>query len=115
MDVAVVVPSWNGRRWLPGLFASLRAQTLAPGEIVVVDNGSTDGTLEWLAGNAPEARVVELGRNTGFAAAANQGMRDATASASSGAEGTPTTGAGTRPARSSPRAPARPCTGATPC
>src|SRR4051812_36810005 len=81
MDVAVVVPSWNGRRWLPGLFASLRAQTVAPSEIVVVDNGSTDGTLEWLAGNAPDATVIELGRNTGFAAAANRGMREATAEA----------------------------------
>ena len=81
MDVAVVVPSWNGRRWLPGLFASLRAQTVAPAEVVVVDNGSTDGTLDWLAAEAPEARVVELGRNTGFAVAANRGIHDAQAEA----------------------------------
>jgi GT2 family glycosyltransferase len=81
MDVAVVVPSWNGRRWLPGLLASLRAQTAAPAEIVVVDNGSTDGTLDWLAAEAPEARVVELGRNTGFAVAANRGIAAAASEA----------------------------------
>lgn len=72
MRVAVVVPCWNGRRWLPGLFASLRAQTRAPDEVVVVDNGSTDGSLEWLATSG--ARVVALGANTGFAVAANRGI-----------------------------------------
>jgi GT2 family glycosyltransferase len=81
MDVAVVVPSWNGRRWLPGLFASLRAQEQQPSEVIVVDNGSTDGTLEWLAAEAPEARVLALGHNTGFAVAANRGIAAATAPA----------------------------------
>ena len=75
MRVAVVVPSWNGRRWLPGLFASLDAQTHRPDEIVVVDNGSTDGSLEWLAGRE-DARVIALGRNTGFSVAANRGIAD---------------------------------------
>lgn len=72
--VTVVVPAWNGERWLPGLFASLRAQTQAPDEVIVVDNGSSDGTLDWLAREAPEARVLAQGRNTGFATAANRGL-----------------------------------------
>jgi len=72
--VTVVVPTWNGERWLPGLFASLRAQTQAPAEVIVVDNGSGDGTLAWLAREAPEARVLAQGRNTGFAVAANRGL-----------------------------------------
>ena len=72
--VSVVVPVWNGRRWLPGLLASLRAQTWAPDEIVAVDNGSSDGSREWLAEHAPEIRVLALGRNTGFATAANRGL-----------------------------------------
>ena len=42
---AVVIPSWNGARWLPGCLASLAAQTLQPSELIVVDNGSTDGSL----------------------------------------------------------------------
>ena len=78
LRASVVVPVWNGRRWLPGLIASLRAQTFAPDELIAVDNGSTDGSLEWLAEHAPEARIVELGRNTGFACAANRGIAEAT-------------------------------------
>jgi GT2 family glycosyltransferase len=69
---AVVVPNWNGRRWLPGLFASLDAQTRAPDEVVVVDNGSTDGSLEWLAER--NVRTIALGENTGFAVAVNRGI-----------------------------------------
>ena len=72
--VTVVVPAWNGERWLPGLFGSLAAQTQAPHEVIVVDNGSEDGTLGWLAREAPEARVLAQGRNTGFAVAANRGL-----------------------------------------
>jgi GT2 family glycosyltransferase len=76
---AVVVPNWNGRRWLPGLFGSLAAQTRPPDEIVVVDNGSTDGSLEWLAERG--VRVEALGRNTGFAVAANRGIAAVSAEA----------------------------------
>ena len=72
--VTVVVPAWNGERWLPGLFDSLAAQTQQPAEVIVVDNGSTDRTLEWLAREAPQARVLAQGRNTGFAMAANRGL-----------------------------------------
>jgi GT2 family glycosyltransferase len=72
--VTVVIPAWNGERWLPGLFESLAAQTLAPEEIIVVDNGSGDGTLDWLRREAPHVRVLAQGRNTGFAMAANRGL-----------------------------------------
>ena len=78
---AVVIPNWNGRDWLPGCLDSLAAQTLAPSEIVVVDNGSTDGSLELLAARAPAVRLLELGRNTGFAFAANRGVEAVGASA----------------------------------
>lgn len=73
MRVAVVVPSWNGRRWLPGLFASLAAQTRAPDEVIVVDNGSSDGSVEWLRAS-PAAALIELGANEGFSVAVNRGI-----------------------------------------
>jgi GT2 family glycosyltransferase len=76
-SASVVVPVWNGRRWLPGLLGSLRAQTVAPAEVIAVDNGSTDGSREWLAEHAPEVRVLELGHNTGFAHAVNRGIEAA--------------------------------------
>jgi GT2 family glycosyltransferase len=72
--VAAVVPSWNGRRWLPGCLESLAAQTRPPDEIVVVDNGSTDGSVAWLREHWPHVRVVALPRNTGFAGGANAGI-----------------------------------------
>ncbi|HEX2084681.1 MAG TPA: glycosyltransferase family 2 protein [Solirubrobacteraceae bacterium] len=72
MRAAVVVPNWNGRAWLGPLLDSLAAQTRAPDEVVVVDNGSTDGSLELLRERG--VRAVALGRNTGFAFAANRGI-----------------------------------------
>ncbi|WP_372788285.1 glycosyltransferase family 2 protein [Paraconexibacter sp.] len=77
MSTAAVVPAWNGRGWLPACLASLYAQDVPFTEIVVVDNGSTDGTVAWLEREHPRVRVLALGRNTGFAVAANRGI-DAT-------------------------------------
>ncbi len=75
--VSVVIPNWNGHEWLPGCIAALRRQTEAAAEVIVVDNGSTDGSLSYLAVGHPEIRVIALDRNTGFAHAANRGIRDA--------------------------------------
>ena len=72
--VSVVIPSWNGREYLDVVLPSLRAQTLVEHEVVVVDNGSSDGTVAHLRAEYPEVRVVELGRNAGFAAAVNRGV-----------------------------------------
>jgi GT2 family glycosyltransferase len=71
---AVVIPNWNGREWLRRCLDSVAAQTLTPAEVVVVDNGSTDGSLELLAERGSEVRTIELGRNTGFAFAVNRGI-----------------------------------------
>lgn len=73
---AVVIPTWNGRDWLTGCLDSVQAQTLRPSEVLVVDNGSNDGSLALLAERYPDVRAIELGRNTGFAFAANRGVRE---------------------------------------
>ena len=72
--ISVVIPNWNGRRWLPGCLAALAAQERAPDEIIVVDNGSSDGSVEYLRHEHPDVTVLALSRNTGFAAAANIGV-----------------------------------------
>lgn len=72
MKVAVVVPNRDGRRWLPGLLASLRAQTRAPDRLVVVDDGSRDGSAEWLQEQGVE--VIARPEPGGFAAAVNAGL-----------------------------------------
>ncbi len=81
VDVAVVIPNHNGTRWLPGLLASVAAQTTAPAEVLVVDDGSTDGSLALLAERFPAVRVLALGRNGGFARAANAGLAAVSAEA----------------------------------
>jgi GT2 family glycosyltransferase len=75
MSISAIVPVWNGRDLLAGLLASLDAQTLPVGELLVVDNGSTDGAPELARSHG--ARVILMGRNCGFAAAVNRGIGEA--------------------------------------
>ena len=75
--VSVVIPNWNGRQWLPECLRSLAAQTRPADEVIVVDNGSDDGSLEYLRDEHPRVRVLAQRRNTGFAHAANRGIEAA--------------------------------------
>jgi len=72
--VAVVIPNWNGRKWLGPCLSSLRAQRYRAFETIVVDNGSTDGSVAFLAEAFPEVRVCAEPRNLGFAAGMNLGF-----------------------------------------
>ena len=81
MEVAVVVPNWNGRRWLTECLGSLAAQTRPAAEVVIVDNGSVDDSLELARRSGLPVTIIELGRNTGFAFAANRGIEAAGAEA----------------------------------
>ncbi len=73
--VSVVIPNYNGARFLAACLQSLLNQSLAPGEILVVDNGSHDDSAEIVARTAPDAAVIRLNRNLGYAGAANVGIR----------------------------------------
>ena len=72
---SVVVPNWNGRVWLEGCLNSLATQSVPALEVIVVDNGSTDGSVAYVRSEHPGVRVLELDHNTGFAHAANRGFR----------------------------------------
>ena len=72
-SAAVVIPNWNGARWIDACLASVRAQDRAPDRVVVVDNGSTDGSDE-RAERHDGVELLRLGRNTGFSVAVNRGM-----------------------------------------
>jgi len=74
MSITAIVPVWNGRELLERLLASVEAQTEAAAELLVVDNGSTDGAPELARERG--ARVIPMGRNAGFAAAVNRGIRE---------------------------------------
>ncbi len=73
--VVVVIPTWNTRRWLPGCLNGLRAQTFQDFKTVIVDNGSTDGSVAFIKEYYPEVRVIAFGENLGFAPAVNAGIR----------------------------------------
>jgi len=75
--VSVVIPNWNGAAHLPACLIALRAQTLRDFEVIVVDNASTDESVERLGRDYPEAQVIRLDRNYGFTGACNTGLRAA--------------------------------------
>jgi GT2 family glycosyltransferase len=73
--ISVVIPNWNGISYLAGCLDSLRAQSYRQFEVLVVDNGSTDGSDRLVSERYPEFRLEELGKNYGFAVACNEGIR----------------------------------------
>jgi GT2 family glycosyltransferase len=72
--VEVVIPSFNGLGRLRTALDALARQT-RPHSVCIIDNGSVDGTVEWLARKHPSVRVLALERNLGFGAAVNRGVR----------------------------------------
>ena len=76
---SVVIPNWNGRdlleKYLPSVIAALAGNV--ENEIVVVDNGSTDGSAEYLRTNFPQVNLQALPSNLGFGGGSNAGFRAA--------------------------------------
>lgn len=73
MLTSIVIPTCNGLPLLREAVASVRLQTKEPYELIVVDNGSDDGTLDYLRKETID--FISLPRNTGFPAACNTGLR----------------------------------------
>jgi GT2 family glycosyltransferase len=71
-EVTVVIPNWNRRDLVERLIRQLGAQSHPVAQILVVDNGSQDGSAE--AARQAGARAIEMGRNAGFSAAVNRGI-----------------------------------------
>ena len=74
--VSVVIPNYNGIQYMEVCLEAL-AQQLPPEQIIVVDNGSTDGSREWVARHWPEVRLICLDQNYGFCRGVNEGIRAA--------------------------------------
>lgn len=80
MEVSVVIPNFNGIAFLDSVLASLEGQTLNNFEVILVDNGSTDGSCSFVTANYPWVHLIELSENFGFCGAVNAGIRAAKAS-----------------------------------
>jgi len=76
-DISVVIVTWNGRQHLQACLSSVAAQRGVRTETIVVDNGSTDNTAEYVRSRFPWVRLITLGENHGFAAGNNMGVREA--------------------------------------
>ena len=72
----IVIPNINGKGWLKDSIESIYAQTEQDFDLIVVDNGSTDESLEQARSycTRPNFTLIENGRNTGFSYAVNQGI-----------------------------------------
>ena len=83
MKVSVVIPNWDGAEFLKICLPSIRTQSFkdsgsksgASFEIIVVDNGSKDGSLKYIKQNFPEVKLIQNPKNFGFAKAVNQGIK----------------------------------------
>jgi GT2 family glycosyltransferase len=73
----VIVPNWNGARWLRGCLESVRDQTYEPREVLVVDGGSRDDSCAIVEQEYPEVRLLRLHGNHGFCGNVNAGIRAA--------------------------------------
>ena len=74
--VSIVIPNYNGKHFLKDCLDSVFAQDIQDQEVIVVDNGSTDGSLEYLHAY-PGVRVLAMDKNYGFCGAVNAGIKAA--------------------------------------
>ena len=72
--VSVIIPNWNGRKLLPVCFKAVFSQTFTDFEVIVVDNGSADGSAAFVKKNYPKVKLIRLQKNLGFAPAVNRGI-----------------------------------------
>lgn len=75
---SVIIVNWNGEPFLERCLTALMAQTVKPHEIILVDNSSSDRSLE-IAGRFPAVRLMALDQNTGFARGNNLAIEAASA------------------------------------
>jgi GT2 family glycosyltransferase len=76
MKVAVVILAWNGKKFLAQFLPSLVKYTHAPlSTVIVADNCSTDGSVEFVKQNFPGVQIVQNERNTGFAGGYNDALK----------------------------------------
>jgi GT2 family glycosyltransferase len=75
LKVAVLVINYNGKHYLKECLKSLKNQTYSDYDVYVVDNGSVDGSVEYVKGHFPWAKIIAFRENLGFAKAYNEAIK----------------------------------------
>lgn len=76
MEVTIIIPNYNGKHFMEPCLTSLAKQSVQNFKILVVDNASTDGSLEYMKESFPEMQVIALDKNYGFSKAVNVGIQN---------------------------------------
>lgn len=74
INTSVIIPNWNGCDLLRDCLTSLSKQTYKNFEIILIDNGSSDNSIDYVRENFPKVRIKILDKNYGFAKAINKGV-----------------------------------------
>ncbi|NLZ81728.1 MAG: glycosyltransferase family 2 protein [Clostridiales bacterium] len=75
MEVTVIVPNYNGMKFIDTCLAALEQQSIKDFKTLVIDNGSSDGSIEFIRTKYPKVHLVERGENYGFSNAVNTGIQ----------------------------------------
>ncbi|MEP7293299.1 MAG: glycosyltransferase, partial [Chloroflexota bacterium] len=74
---SIIIPNWNGAKFLPTCLEALKRQTYSNIEVIVVDNASQDGSQELLKRDFAWVKLIELAETRGFTGACNAGIQAA--------------------------------------
>lgn len=77
--IDIIIPNWNGESMLADCLRSLASQAFSGFRIIVVDNGSEDGSVALIEREFPQVKVLRFSENTGFSIAVNEGISESTA------------------------------------
>lgn len=75
VQISIVIPNFNGIKFLKECLSSIKKQNFSFYEVIIIDNASTDGSVEYLKNNHPEFTLIENKENLGFATSVNQGIK----------------------------------------
>lgn len=76
MKIFLIIPNFNGKKLLAKCLASVFAEKINQLSVIVVDNGSEDGSVEWLKKHYPQVAAITFKKNLGFAKAVNRGISE---------------------------------------
>lgn len=79
MRITIIIPNYNGKHFLKPCLDSLSKQSYTDFDIMIIDNHSTDGSIEYIKEHYPKITLITLNQNYGFSTAVNEGIRRASA------------------------------------